>query len=424
MNIVTVAPNDTIYTISEQTGVPSALILSANGLTDPNRLSVGQAILVPQIAQTYTVKEGDTLSAIAAENGTTVRTLLQNNPTLGGIPTVYAGQTLILSYATQKSETFAVNGYTYPFIEPAVLAKTLPYLTYLTVFTYGFDTVGNLIAPDDAVVLAMAKDYGTTPILLLSTYTEEGFFNNNLTKLLFENTQLQERLLTQLAMVMREKGYGGVDFDFEYIFADDAQGYVDFIRRATAYLNPLGFFVVTSLASKTSPDMPGLLYEGHNYAALGDASDAIALMTYEWGYTYGPPMAVAPLPNVERVVQYAVSEISPGKILLGEPNYGYDWKLPFVAGESKAQSLSNVQALQLALQVQAQIQYDERAQSPFFTYYDATGSQHEVWFSDARSVAASLALTSQYGLRGIGIWNIMRYFPQLYSVLTENYNIL
>ena len=45
-------------------------------------------------------------------------------------------------------------------------------------------------------------------------------------------------------------------------------------------------------------------------------------------------MAVAPLPNVRRVLDYAVTEIPPEKIYLGIPNYGYDWPLPFRPGET------------------------------------------------------------------------------------------
>ncbi len=53
-----------------------------------------------------------------------------------------------------------------------------------------------------------------------------------------------------------------------------------------------------SLAPKTSSGQPGILYESHNYAALGAAADFSTIMTYEWGYKYGPPMAVAPLNKV------------------------------------------------------------------------------------------------------------------------------
>lgn len=69
------------------------------------------------------------------------------------------------------------------------------------------------------------------------------------------------------------------------------------------------------------------------------------LMTYEWGYTYGPPMAVAPLNMVRRVVEYAVSAIPVEKISLGIPNYGYEWPLPYVRGTTKAQSISNREAV-------------------------------------------------------------------------------
>ena len=61
--------------------------------------------------------------------------------------------------------------------------------------------------------------------------------------------------------------------------------------------------------------------------------------SYEWGYTYGPPMAVAPIGAVRRVVEFALTQMEPGKILLGFPNYAYDWTLPFTAGATRAQSI-------------------------------------------------------------------------------------
>jgi spore germination protein len=138
-------------------------------------------------------------------------------------------------------------------------------------------------------------------------------------------------------------------------------------------------------------------------------------------------MAVSPLNQVRRVVDYAVTEIPPAKLLLGVPNYGYDWTLPYIAGESKARSLGNVQAVELARDRGANIMYDEVAQAPTFHYFmrDASGiaKEHEVWFEDARSVQAMLRLIPEYGMRGMAVWNIMRYFPQLYLVLNAEYHI-
>lgn len=144
---------------------------------------------------------------------------------------------------------------------------------------------------------------------------------------------------------------------------------------------------------------------------------------YEWGYTYGPPMAVAPLPNVRQVVEYALTEIPAGKIWLGVPNYGYDWPLPYIKGRTKATSISSQQAVALARQYRADIQYDEQVQSPWFRYTDENGVIHEVWFEDAQSIQAKLALIPEYGLIGAGYWNLMRDFPQNWLVLSSLYKI-
>ena len=96
-------------------------------------------------------------------------------------------------------------------------------------------------------------------------------------------------------------------------------------------------------------------------------------------------MAVAPLRNVELVVDYALSEIPAEKIWMGIPNYGYDWTLPFRQG-SRARSISNQEAVTLAVQNRAAIRFDQAAQSPWFRYVDGQGREHEVWFEDARSM--------------------------------------
>ena len=81
-------------------------------------------------------------------------------------------------------------------------------------------------------------------------------------------------------------------------------------------------------------------------------------------------MAVAPLPNVRQVVEYALTEMPPEQIWLGVPTYGYDWPLPFVQGETRAQSISPQAALARARRYGAAIQYDETAQAPWFRYTD------------------------------------------------------
>lgn len=423
MVIHVVQPGETIYSLAVEYNVPMSQIALDNGLETPLRLVVGQALVIrfPQVV--HTVQSGESLSSIARLYQVSLRTLYQNNPILAGRENLWPGETLVIAYRDEPTESIFVNAYAYTDISDHLLYSTLPFLSYLTPFTYGFTPTGELVVPDDTRLIAAARSRGVASLMHLSTLTEEGGFSNELAHLILNDRSLQEKVTNNIITTLREKGYRGLDVDFEYVFAEDAAAYADFLASLTQRLNPLGYPVIAALAPKVSADQRGALYEGHDFAAIGAAVNEVLLMTYEWGYTYGPPMAVAPVPNVRQVVEYALTEIPAEKIWLGVPNYGYDWPLPYVRGLTRATSLSSQQAVALARRYRAEIQYDERAQSPWFRYTDELGVVHEVWFEDARSVQAKLSLISEYGLVGAGYWNLMREFPQNWLVLSSLYQI-
>ena len=172
-----------------------------------------------------------------------------------------------------------------------------------------------------------------------------------------------------------------MDVDFEYVRAQNREGYAEFVGELRAAMNEKGYRVSVALAPKTSSDQKGLLYEGIDYALLGEQADRLFLMTYEWGYSYGPPMAVAPLTKVRQVVEYALTQIPAEKLLMGIPNYGYNWTLPYEKGVTKAETIGNVGAVRLAVAYGAPIQYDQEAQSPYFIYRNQ-GREQEVWFEE------------------------------------------
>ena len=424
MTIHVVSPGDTLTSVAGAAGISVEKLAADNGLAPTAALAVGQALLILVPAESYTVRAGDTLAAISRQTGVSLNELWQNNPQLNGGTDLRPGDVLAVRYPDPPQEALTVSGYAYPFIDRTLLRRTLPYLTWLTVFTYGFTPEGELIQPDDAEIVAIAREYGVAPVLLLSTLTDEGTFSNELASALLRDPALQDQLLTRLLAVMLEKGYRGMDIDFEYVLPQDADAYARFVQTAADRLRDAGYFTVVSLAPKTSADQPGLLYEAHDYAALGAAADYAFLMTYEWGYTYGPAMAVAPLNKVEQVLSYAVTAVAPDKLLMGIPNYAYDFTLPFVAGESRARSLGNLAATELAVEKGADILFDPVAKAPFFRYTGEDGAVHEVWFEDARSVDASLSLLRQFVLTGAGYWNIMRWFPQNWLILSRRFRIL
>ena len=258
--------------------------------------------------------------------------------------------------------------------------------------------------------------------MVLTGIDESGAFSTAHISNFLNDSQLQDTVLDNAIDVMLEKGYLGLDVDFEYISSDDAKAYLEFLEKASSRLSTVGLTLNVDLAPKTYAGQPGLLYEAHDYPAIGAIADTVLLMTYEWGYTYGPPMAVAPLNQVRQVVEYAVTEIPADKILMGIPNYGYDWTLPYEQGVSRAENLGNQTAVTRAAAYGAEIMFDETAQSPYYEYY-RNGQRHIVWFEDVRSIQAKLALTDEYNLLGVGYWNIMRPFDQNWAYISAKYNI-
>lgn len=422
MLIHVVRPGDTMYSVALQYGVPMSQLIQDNQLPDPSRLVVGQTLVIQYPKQTYTVCPGDTLTSIANTHSTTVRQLMRNNPVLQGNDRIMPGQSLVISYQQEKLGTLSVNGYAYPNIDRSLLHGTLPYLSQLTPFTYTFTPQGTLLPIQDQSLVDAAIQARVTPLLHLSTLVDDNGFSADLAHIVLTDDTVQSTLITQLLEQLPQKGYRGLDVDFEFIYPSDAPLYAQFIARLQKAFSPLNIPVIVALVPKTFANQPGSLYEGHDYGLLAAAADYVLLMAYEWGYTYGPPMAVAPIRNVRQVLDYAMTEMPGEKVYLGIPNYGYDWTLPFRPG-SKATSISNPYAVELAARYYAAIRYDEKSQSPWFRYVDGTGREHEVWFEDARSIKAKLALTQEYGLHGVSYWNLMRPFPQNWLVLNSLYHI-
>ena len=379
---------------------------------------------MPEGMDIYVVQPGDTIDGIAGKYGINVQTIITDNQIV--YPYALAvGQALFIDLGTRLPDrSLRVSGYAYPFISEWVLEQTLPYLSELPIFSYGFTAEGTLIPPllSDEWMINMAKEYGTLPILTLTPFDETGNFNNLLINALVNDSAAIDTLIGNLLSVMYAKGYVGVDIDFEYILAQDRDAFTEFVRRVAQVMRENGFHTSIALAPKTSAQQRGVLYEGKDYRALGKIVDHALIMTYEWGYTYGPPLAVAPLNQVRRVVEYAVTEIEPAKLDLGIPNYGYDWPLPYERGVTAATPIGNAQAVQIAIRQGVSIQFDELAQSPFFTY-EADGIQHEVWFEDVRSIQQKFNLIKEFGLGGCGYWQIMRWWRANWKLLTKNFYV-
>lgn len=282
MQIHVVQPGQTLWSIGREYGVLPGLLARFNGLTEPYRLAVGQAILILRPESLYTVQPGDTVFRIAQKFSLTQNGLYRLNPGLSSQERLYPGQVLVTSIEDRPTEKTTLLGYAYPWANERTLRGILPYADTLVPFTYGFTEAGELVEPDDEGLLALAKEFGAKTLLHLSTLTEQGSFSAQRAGAVLGDDAARGALIQNTVRVMREKGFAGVDVDFEYLGRALAASYAAFLRELRESVHAAGGYLMAALAPKTSDDQPGVLYEGHDYAAIGQETDKILLMTYEW----------------------------------------------------------------------------------------------------------------------------------------------
>ena len=370
----------------------------------------------------YTVRPGDSLWSIARRYGTDAEELARINQLNDPSRLVSRQALLVPSAETGSRPSIEVNGYAYPNIARNVLDETLPYLSTLCPFNHHMTVTGELIPIPDSAMVEAARANAVAPLLTVTNLGESGGFSGEIAHAVFTNRQVQDHFFENLFSALHQKPYYGVNFNIEYVFPYDRDSYSQFLRRASEALHAQGYFLSTAIAPKESASQEGILYSAHDYEAHGRWADRVIIMTYEWGYTYSAPQAVSPVNRVRRVLEYAVTQIPAGKILMGFSNYGYSWKLPWRQGDA-AKVISNSAAMNLAVSVGAELKFDQSAQAPFFSYTDSAGQRHAVWFEDVRSVQARLQLVKEFGLAGISIWTINQLFRPALLLLQSMYSV-
>lgn len=411
-----VQAGDTLYQIAQIHGLTVEQLADANNITNPEFIYIGDVLYLPKFD--HEIQQGETIWSIAASYGITAEKIIQANHLINPA-LIYPGE--IITIPAQHRPAIEVNAYTTRTgaqgkAEVLALGR---HFTFLSPFSYSIKQDGTITELNDEPVLE-AADLTNTDSLLVLTNFSEGSFSSDIVATILRNDELQETLITNILETIKEKGYQGINVDFEYVYPEDRENYNNFLRRMVARFRPEGLLVTTALAPKESTDQTGLLYEAHDYQAHGEIVDFVIIMTYEWGWAGGSPLAIAPINKVRDVLDYATTVIPSSKIMLGVPLYGRDWKVPWVQG-TLARTVSPLEAIRLARTYQVEIHYNETFQSPFFNYTDASGQQHEVWFEDARSVQAKYDAVKAYQLRGVSYWVLGSPFPQNWPVLQNNF---
>jgi spore germination protein len=379
-------------------------------------------------SQIHVVKQGQSLFKIAQAYNTTPTAIASANQ-IDPKQSLVVGQALVIPNLGQSSpkSTAEFNAYVEARNDSSAqslkkfVQEAAPRLTYLAPFSFEIQRDGSLKPPifDDFPAIARQNKVVT---MLVVTNKEQDQFSPELGHVILTNNDVQTKLLDNVIATAKRLGLRDIHWDIEHLLPTDRDAYTNFLRKAADRIHKQGYLMSTALAPKVSEQQTGEWYTAHDYGAHGKIADFSVLMTYEWGYSGGPAMAVSPIDQVEKVINYALTKIPASKILMGQNLYGYDWTLPFVPG-TVAKAVSPQEAIDLARRYNVPIQYDNKAQAPHFDYTDEQGKHHTVWFEDARSIQAKFDLVKRLGLRGMSYWKLGLDFPQNWLLIEKNFHV-
>lgn len=415
---------DTIASIAKQYDVSAKRLIQDNGFEEFFALVPGQTVVIAYPKQTYTVKEGDTLQNIADVNEITLIQLLRNNPYLSDREYIFPGETLVIRYDNSKGR-ITTNGYANTYIDENTLTKTLPFLTYVSVFGYRTTTEADIIGIDDIEIINKANEYQVAPIMMLTSLSEQGGQHPEVVKFLYNDSDVDKHI-NNILTILRRKGYYGINITYQFINEYNRLLYENYTKKLSERLKQDGYLLFITISENFIIEADKVSFEKIDFTNIGQIADGITILNYNWGYSFGPPGPVSSIYLMKQFFDYIIKLIPPQKIEIGVPIIGYDWELPYIIGVTKANSLTLDSAITLARDTGSKILFDEVSKTPYFKYIDnrsGTPRRHEVWFIDARTIYSLLKLVTEYGFRGTGIWNIMNYYTQMWLIINSEHEI-
>ncbi|MEH7113166.1 LysM peptidoglycan-binding domain-containing protein [Neobacillus niacini] len=420
MGVHVVGKGENLWAISNRYGVPIQTIVELNGLRSASSLVPGLALYLPDNqlpVRSYQIKPGDQIWQLSQQFNTDISTILGANPGLDP-NNLTIGQ--MINIPSPVKLEISTLGFLVPSGDSSVLGvleSLARQLTYLAVVAYSFTSEGyayNLI--EDTAIVARSRQLNITPLLMIRNFTGVDF-SAELAGHVLGTPTYRRNLVLSIVNLTRQRGFGGVSIDFEFIPPPQRNDFNRFLRELKIALG--GLILHVNVHAKTADLPTNRIVGAYDYATIGSVADIMAVMTIDYGYPGGPPDPIAPIWWMEEVVQYALTKMNPRKLQIAMPLYGYDK----VVGTNVTHAMSVATAQNQAIATGSPIEFDQRAKSPWYRHW-RRGVEQVVWFEDIRSFIEKYRLIDVYNLSGTTYWQISLAAPQNWAYLSRNITVV
>jgi len=226
-----------------------------------------------------------------------------------------------------------------------------------------------------------------------------------------------KNLVSDLSPLIDKYKFSDINLDIEYTQSASPAARDNFTKFVTEVKKELKSSETLTVEISPTDVITNNLIDPKEMSKI---ADSVVLMAYDYhstsSFVTGP---VAPISgagvvseyDVTAAVEKALDLISPQKLVLGIPLYGYEWeslaKAPrsaiipntgVVASNRRAEDLlSSCSSCSATL--------DKNADEKYITYFDEDfGDYHTIFFPDKDSTQAKILLTNKFQLEGLALW--------------------
>lgn len=252
---------------------------------------------------------------------------------------------------------------------------------------------------DSAATVRRLQVNGALVVPALANYRDKTWDPTVVADILASPAKREEHV-DRIRALVRNRGFDGIDIDYEHLTAADRAPFTAFVTALAAGLHADGKLLSVTLHPKTSEPGPQPKNQAQNYAAIGRVVDEVRIMLYDYHWDTSAPGALAPIKWVRSVMTWATTQVPRHKLVLGVATYGYDW-----VGR-RGVSLMWTEIRARARAHDATVHYNKKKQAPWFSFVDNRGRNHTVWFENARSLAAKRSVMRDIGASGMHYWRL------------------
>ncbi|MCK4664292.1 MAG: T9SS type A sorting domain-containing protein [Bacteroidales bacterium] len=251
-------------------------------------------------------------------------------------------------------------------------------------------------------LITEAQEFGTRISLTVTLFSNHA--------LLLENTENQQNLIDSLILLVQLRGADGVNIDFEAMPGSQSENFTGFMIALTEK------FHTTIPNSIISVAIPAIDWNNtFDIEILNQFVDLFIIMGYDYHWPSSPDAGpVSPKNNgtlwtaldiTRSINKYLEAGISPSKLCLGVPYYGYDWPTIDNSFSSQTTGSATARTYSQATSLSENFgrKWDEHSSTPYLMYKSAN-QWRQCWFDDEESLKMKYDLVIMKNMAGIGIW--------------------